>query len=188
MAGGAAPFTHDSHGADGGDEEAQVAAAQADPRAFAPLYERYVCRIYRYCYFRLGSKEAAEDATAEVFLKAVANLNRYRSGVFAAWLYTISRNVVADYRRRASRRLHDAAIAPPADGDDECDRMALLAALERLPEGRRAVIELQCAGWSPEEVAASLRMSPGAVKMARYRAIAQLRALLGQDRTHGGTR
>jgi hypothetical protein len=44
------------------DEAALVARAQADRHAFAPLYARYLDPVYRYCYRRLGSKEAAEDA------------------------------------------------------------------------------------------------------------------------------
>ena len=47
-------------------DAALVAAAQADPRAFLALYERYADRIYGYCHARLGSKEAAEDAKAKL--------------------------------------------------------------------------------------------------------------------------
>jgi len=57
------------------EEDAVLAAAAAsDPRAFAPLYERYLDAVYRYCYRRLGSREAAEDATSQVFYRAIAGL------------------------------------------------------------------------------------------------------------------
>jgi RNA polymerase sigma-70 factor, ECF subfamily len=161
-------------------DEPLVAAAQADPRAFAPLYERYCERIYRYCYFRLGSSTAAEDATSEVFLKAMAALPRYRPGVFAAWLYTIARNVVADHhasRERAPDGLEGIEAAVD-ERDDE--RQALLAAVAQLPAEQRTAIELQFAGWSGEEIAASLGKSLPATKMIRYRAVARLRELLDQ--------
>jgi len=44
-------------------DQALVAAAQRDRRAFASLYLRYLESVYGYCHRRLGTKEAAEDAT-----------------------------------------------------------------------------------------------------------------------------
>ena len=78
-----------------------VAMARMDPAAFAPLYRRYVLPIYRYCYRRLGGHEAAEDATSQVFVKALAGLGGFTEGSFRAWLFTIADRVVTDlYRRR----------------------------------------------------------------------------------------
>ena len=57
-----------------------VARAQRDPAAFSPLYEAYFDPVYRYCYHRLGSWEAAEDATSVIFTNALAALPRYRAG------------------------------------------------------------------------------------------------------------
>ncbi len=54
-------------------DSALVAAARADRRAFAPLYNRYVDPVYRYCLRRLGDRAAAEDATSQVFSKGLAN-------------------------------------------------------------------------------------------------------------------
>src|SRR4051812_45494568 len=70
------------------DDAALVAATLLDRQAFKFLYERHANRVYRYCYLKLGSPEAAEDALSEVFLKALANLGSYRGrGVFAGWLF-----------------------------------------------------------------------------------------------------
>ena len=63
------------------DEPGLIAAAQRDRRAFAPLYARYARPIYRFCYRRLGSHEAAEDATSQTFVKALAALDRYQGGL-----------------------------------------------------------------------------------------------------------
>jgi hypothetical protein len=70
------------------DDAALVAAARVDPTAFAPLYARYLPPVYRYCYRRLGTSAAAEDATSEVFVKALAALPRFRAGSFRSWLFT----------------------------------------------------------------------------------------------------
>ena len=57
---------------------ALVRLAQADPHAFAPLYEHYAPIVYHYCLRRLSHSEAAADATATVFTKALAALPRFR--------------------------------------------------------------------------------------------------------------
>ena len=93
---------------DGEAEAALVARARVEPAAFATLYDRYAVPVYRYCYARLGTREAAEDATSQVFTNALAALPRYRErGSFAAWLFAIAHNVVADAQRRDGRFVAD---------------------------------------------------------------------------------
>src|SRR5258708_33116092 len=91
------------------DEEARLLEnARADPAAFAPVYERYLARVYRYCLRRLDTREEAEDATALVFTRALAGLSRYRGGSVAAWLFRIAHHTVAnELRDRRSARLLD---------------------------------------------------------------------------------
>lgn len=173
------------HGAEP-DDAALVAAARADPCAFAALYRRYARPIYRYCCLRLESRAAAEDATSEVFVKALAALPRYRDGAFAAWLFQIAHNVVQDAHRR--RRLTEPGAAIPDAPDPaptpeevalgQAGWEALRAALAALPERQRRVVELQVAGWSLAQSAEALGTSPGTVKVMRYRALARLRVLL----------
>lgn len=162
-----------------------IAAARTDPDAFLALYERYVDRIYGYCFARLGDCAAAEDATSEVFTKAFAAIGRYQDGIFAAWLFRIAHNVVVDARRRrVAAPLAALDERPdPARGPDElaqaiAEGAAVRAALSTLAADERAVVELPYAGWSGEEIAAHLGRSPAAVKQLRYRAMRRLRALL----------
>jgi DNA-directed RNA polymerase specialized sigma24 family protein len=82
------------------DDAVLVAAAQVDPTAFAPLYARYLPPVYRYCYRRLGTSAAAEDATSEIFVKVLAALPRYRAVSFRSWLFTIAHHVITDILRR----------------------------------------------------------------------------------------
>ncbi len=166
-------------------DTALVAAAQADPQAFVALYDRYVERIYAYCYARLGNRALAEDATSEVFTKALAALGRYTDRCFAAWLFRIAHNVVTDqHRRRPTTSLADQPDWPdpqpgPADAAiAQTEYAALQAALAALPAEQRAVIELPYAGWSSDELATLLARSPAAIKQLRYRAVQRLRALL----------
>lgn len=177
------------------DDAELVARARGDPLAFAPLYERYLDPIYRYCFRRLGGREAAEDATAAVFAKALAALPAYRDGSFRAWLFTIAHNVVADGHRRRRRRPEaplEAAGDPP-DRSPTPEEVALAndarrsarALLLSLPADQRRVLELRLAGLSGAEIATALGRSVAAVKMLQLRAMTRLRADLGVGRAAG---
>lgn len=180
----------------GRGDAALVAAARANRQAFRPLYERYVQPIYRYCYVRLGNREAAEDATSEVFAKALASLGGYRGGLFLAWLYTIARSVVVDAQRRerhAGRELPLIAAGQLADPTQQPvdEAIMLRAAVAALPDDLRTTIELQLAGWTSEQTGAALGKSASAVRMARARALDQIRdtltgASLAPASRHGG--
>src|SRR5687768_11186640 len=85
------------------DDSVLVAKAKRDRQAFASLYRRYVDAVYRYCYRHLGSQEEAEDATSQIFTRALAALPRLGQQPFRAWLFTIAHNVVTDVYRERSR-------------------------------------------------------------------------------------
>src|SRR5205807_5626158 len=85
------------------DDERLVAAAQRDPRRFGVLYERNFDLVYAFVARRVPSRPEAEDITATVFYKALANLAgfEWRGVPFAAWLVRIASNEIADLRRRS---------------------------------------------------------------------------------------
>ena len=88
------------------DEDKLIEQAKTDPEAFGKLYELYVDRVYNYIYYRVGNEPDAEDLTAKVFYKALNHIPHYhnRGKPFAAWLYRISRNLVANWYRDSQRR------------------------------------------------------------------------------------
>ncbi len=61
----------------GQSDLASVERAKQDPGAFAELYGRYLDPVCQYCFRRLGSREAGEDATSQVFMQALAGLPRF---------------------------------------------------------------------------------------------------------------
>lgn len=64
------------------------------------LEEQYD-KIYRYCYFKVGHRETAEDITQETFLRFLDGKHRQRTGNPLAFLYTVARNLCIDeYRRK----------------------------------------------------------------------------------------
>ena len=84
------------------DEHTLVEQAQHSPSAFRVLYQHYVPRIYAYVAYRIGQKQDAEDVVANVFLKMVEAFDQFEcrgTGSFAAWLFRIARNEVAQFYR-----------------------------------------------------------------------------------------
>ena len=173
-----------------------VARAQRDPAAFAPLYEAYFEAVYRYCYHRLGSWEAAEDAASVVFTNARAALPRFRSdrqgGSFRSWLFVIAHNVVANVHRDVGVRpvvaLSEADHVLDADPSPEEAAVtaetsrSVRAMLEHLPPDQRQVLELRLAGLTDLEIGRVLGRTRGAIRTAQYRAVIRLRALLAPER------
>ena len=165
-----------------------VTLAKTDPRAFAPLYARYFDPVYRYCYRRLGDPEAAADATAQVFTKALAALPGYREDAtsFRSWLFAIAHNVITDdlrARRPVAPMSAAAQLAAPDPSPEEViltDETGGLvhALLGSLPADQRQILELRLAGLTGAEIAAVLGRSLGAIKIAQVRAFARLRTTL----------
>jgi len=184
------------------DDLALIEAAKASPSAFEPLYRLHAPRIYRFCYRRLGHPELAADATSQVFIKAIAGLTSFTphpdhpGKTFRAWLFRIASNVVVDIRRthRSHRSLDapdDAAdlvsalIDPGSSPEDLAisrdDSRTVRAALEKLPERQRQMIELRLAGLTGDEIAEAMGTTLSAVKSAQFRAYGTLRRALGDS-------
>ena len=182
-----------------GNDLAIVRLAQADPRAFAPLYERYAPIVYHYCLRRLSHPEAAADATSAVFTRAIAALPRFRpdprreGSTFRSWLFTIAHNTVVDTHRRRRQfvsldgtdptlayapQLIDPSASPEDHAVDADEASRVRAVLARLPKRQRAIVELRLAGLSGAEIAAMLGMTESAIKSAQFRAYGTLRDLL----------
>ena len=164
---------------------------EVSPRVaqFADLYEAYARAVLRYCQLRIADPHEAEDAAALIFTRAFGawppdDLDKARP-----WLFTIAHNVVANhYRQQAAHGYHrplDAALelrdpaATPLQQTLEQERRAeLRAAITRLSDDQRDVVELRLAGLTGPEIAASLGKSHAAVKMLQLRAVQKLRTLL----------
>ena len=176
------------------DDADLVAWAQADRQAFAVLYRRYLDPVHQYCYRRLGSREAAEDATSLVFTKAFVSLPGYRAGSFRSWLFAIAYHVITDdlRSRRVVAELNAATEVPDREPTPEEVVIAAEASssvvrlLDHLPASQRRVVELRLAGLTGREVAAVLGCSLPAVKIAQVRAYSRLRSLLADPAWEAG--
>jgi RNA polymerase sigma-70 factor (ECF subfamily) len=160
-------------------------AARHDAEAFAQLYDRFVEKIYKYIYYKVGSKSDAEDLTAQVFLKAWEALGHYRltERPFSAWLYRIAHNLVVDHfrMRREAVPIDEVTRIDGKDGDlDDVTQRHLTAetlrrAIHRLTNDQQQVIILRfLEGYSTEEVARIMGKGQGAVRTLQHRALAAL--------------
>lgn len=158
-----------------------------DTEAFAALVTAHHGRCLRLALHLLGTREDAEDAVQETFLRAYRHLARYEERErFAAWLFRI---LVNQCRTQLARRRRAAvAIGDPerfaADEADPADWVsrehALDRALARLdPPQREAVLLRFAADLSYEEMAAATGVGVSALKMRVRRGCARLRLLLG---------
>jgi RNA polymerase sigma-70 factor (ECF subfamily) len=83
-----------------------VARARAgDAEAWGDLYREHAPAIFRFCRRALPTREDAEDATMEIFVKIRDKLNQYdASRPFSAWLYRVAANHCWDTLRRRKIR------------------------------------------------------------------------------------
>ena len=170
-----------------------AARAAADPQAFAELYDRYLPRVYRYAYRRLGSHSDAEDLAAQTFQRALEAIGRYeeRGLPFGAWLFRIAHNLIVDRRRGQRGDLPlDGALHDPADDDLPPDALVLAQeeasvawrAVATLPALQRRAVTLRYGqDLSHAEVGRRIGRSEAATKQLVYRAMLTLRARLGQE-------
>ena len=184
-----------------GDAEmiALISAAQrGDPKAYDQLYNLYSDKLFRYLYLRLGEREPAEDLAAEVFVRLVRVLPRYRINsarpvaAFSAWLYRIAANLLTDhYRQQRLRRHADLADQSHLSAADPLPHQQVetveaatdvWAAVNQLGAEQQAVVlhrfAEQC---SLAEAADLMGKSLGAVKALQHRALTNLRRLLASQ-------
>ena len=152
---------------------------------FEQIYDAHVVAIYRFIHARVGNRPDAEDLTAQVFMRAVEQLDTTRDeGQIVAWLYRVSQNAIADYWRAFYRLplVGTEQVAPgwepvaPGETVEDADRdvatRRVQALLRRLPERYRQVLELRLLRrLSVEETARELGISHGNAKVLQYRAL-----------------
>ena len=90
---------------EGPDLESVIARAQGhDTEALGELYRLYSRRVFGLCRYMLDSRESAEDATSEVFLKLQRSIESYDGSIpFPGWLLRVASNQCIDALRRRKR-------------------------------------------------------------------------------------
>jgi RNA polymerase sigma-70 factor, ECF subfamily len=177
-----------------GTEDNSVTAVQAgDLVEYDDLYRTHHERVLRLCRLLLSDPDEANDVTQEVFLKLFqAQQTEERTMVWAAWLTRVTVNACRDRRRsgwwkwwreRHVEFTEDFAagtLTPEQAALGNETRRAVWQSLRALLARQQEVFVLrQVEGWSTEEVAETLGLSPGSIKRHLYRAVQQMRKSLG---------
>ena len=171
------------------EEEILINKSRTDPEAFGLLYERYVDKIFNYVYFRVGSTDDAQDLTAKVFFKALKSISSYRHmGLpFAAWLYRIAHNLVANYHRDRSKMVEisienltitdtSKASAPEVQLSKQQDNAYLLKLINDLsPQKKELIILKFVQRLSNEEIGQIFGKTEGAIKSLYHRTLLELK-------------
>lgn len=143
------------------------------------LYEK----IYRYCYYRLGRAESAEDITQEAFLRLWESKDYQEQGKALQYLYTTARHLCIDEYRRCraqplTEEMEEQLAAEP--GLEPETRLALRQALATLSEEEQELLALRYGSEMPVgEMAQLFQLSRFALRRRINAALEKLRVQLG---------
>jgi RNA polymerase sigma-70 factor (ECF subfamily) len=166
-----------------------------DNEALAEIYRRFVRRVFGLCRYMLDSRESAEDATSEVFLKLQRSIDSYDgSTLFPKWLLRVAGNQCIDVLRRRLRgrkvimEVEDGAALIEAASSEPSPLGAVISMQEsaqvrhtisRLPENYRLPLVLRYYGeLSYDEIAQQLDLERNYVAALIFRAKQELRRRL----------
>ena len=165
---------------------------QMTEEAFRPFYDQTARPLWLYLARMTGDERLADDLLQEAYYRFLRARGPFESDDHRRhYLFRIATNLVRDHRRRPRP---DAPTGTDASGDlvagpgeDTADRVArrvdLARAMDRLKPRERALLWLAYAqGWSHEEIATSLGVTRGSLKVLLSRARRRLTALLGRRR------
>jgi RNA polymerase sigma-70 factor (ECF subfamily) len=182
---------------EGQDLESIIERAQGhDAEALGEIYSRYVRRVSGLCRYMLDSRESAEDATSEVFLKLQRSIESYDGSIpFVRWLLRVAGNHCIDVLRRRKRgrqvivEVEEGVAAIEAASPEPSPLGALVSAEERaqvrdaiarLPENYRLPLVLRYySELSYDEIAEQLGLQRNYVAALIFRAKQELRRKLG---------
>ena len=168
-------------------------AQERDDAPFAELFRAEYSTVYRYFYYRTGSRTMSEDLTQETFVRAYRAFARFdpSRASSATWLLTIARRLFVDEWRRTSQHVYAETEVPESVAGEEspeaelCRRetnAALYRAMAMLSERERHLIALKyAAGLRNREIARILGKSERHTAVLPCRTLAKLRKILEKE-------
>lgn len=159
-----------------------------DATAFEALYSRHSMRIFSYLRKRVSEGDSRE-LLQEVFEKLHVNRLKYNPQYpFLPWIFTLTRNSVFDFAKKAETKLAMGSVTEPivlenvtqnlvVEGDQDISSI-----LQGLPSTQKRAIELRyLQDWSFEKIAVEMNTSEENTRQIISRAIRKLKLALGGD-------
>ena len=148
----------------------------------ADLFERHHAAVYHYLLRMIGSREAAEELTQDVFVRVLKGFERYEEkDRERAWLFHIARNLRCDYSRQRRRQPPSTPLedVDPIEPQRQELQFSLARALADLTEDDREAFVLgEIGGFSYTEIGVICETTTAAVRSRIYRARLALRHAL----------
>lgn len=168
-----------------------IKAKEGDKESFGKLYLEFFMPIFRFIYFRVNSRQEAEDLTQMVFVRIFSALPDFEAknyGQFVSWCYMIARNSVIDFwRKRKEISLENIGeINNNLSKEDlseavEKQRISgkIKEAMAKLSDEQQEIITLKfISELSNKEISDILGKSEDAVRQMQCRALKALRELV----------
>ena len=170
----------------------RAAASPAYETAFVANYEKYYTRVFAFVYSRVRDVELSKDVMSDVFERAYRKGDSVRDkSAYRGWLFTIAKNLIAGHFRRAKVEIRKQERVAETyhiandtvDPEDEAVRNdragALMKLVERLSDRDRELISLKFdSELTHDEIARITGMTSGNVRVAIFRALKRLKAML----------
>lgn len=176
-----------------------VIAARTQPDALGQLFDLFYPPVLAYCLRRLLVRAVAEDVTSETFLKVAAHIGDFPGTCvedFRRWIYRISTNEInAELRKTIRRRellkaaaemgvIHTDVSAAVLGTNTPTDWGEVYQALNELSVREQSILSLRFfAGLKHDQIAETLELKAGTVRVAMARALDRLRDRLRQPKT-----
>lgn len=156
--------------------------------AAARLYREFGPAVYRRCLRLLHDREAARDATQEVFMRLVRNMARLEErGDALPWIYRVTTNHCLNVLRNRGRRGEE-ALSNDLETDERSaaealpDRRLAQELLNRFdPSTQAVVVGVFVDGMEREEVASALGISKRTVSRRLERFLSSSRRFTGKE-------
>ena len=183
------PLENDRYGQSESDSDALA----------AQLSDRFRERLRFFAARRLRDRDVAEDVAQEVLRRTLEALRAGRvenQEALPAFLFQTARHVCMQWGRSEGRKARAFARLPSEEQDPEVDPLAALIteerrekvreAFEELGSGDREVLALSYVeSLGADEIATRLKLTPGAVRVRRHRALNRLAEIMGvTNRSH----
>ena len=152
----------------------------------AEAYRTYGPAVYRRCLRLLRDREAARDATQEVFVKLVRDVSRLDDpDVALPWLYRVATNhclnQLRNVRRRGEEPIGELEVSGAAEASFP-DKHLAASVLSRFDERTQAVaVGVLVDGMGHEELAGALGVSRKTVERRLARFLEGARKLIGVE-------
>lgn len=164
----------------------QIANGKLEMLSF--LFDRYHVRIYNFFLKMNRDKMVSEDLTQEVFIKIIKYKSSYKNGNFAAWIYTIARNIFSSHYQKIKKERSNLIDDDKLDANEtlvtesnqeELDHLQR-ALLQLSNSDRELIVMHRFQEIKYEQIAQIIDSTENAVKVKVHRALKKLKDIYFQ--------